>query len=122
MKTKLLYEQITYVRAFNYEEYRAFEPGTLKLEFDWLAKIWKEETEYLSKKSEIYLHPAYADIVLKGWNIVPFILEDLEKEPYFWLKALKDITNENPVIQEHEGNFNLMVNDWLDWGRKKQLL
>ena len=119
MVTKLSYKEIPYSRASVYEENIAFAPIISNIEFNILSKIWKEETSHLSIKSEKYLHPAYKDIISMGWEAVPYILDELDKEPYFWLQALREITNENPVKEQNQNNFQLMIEDWKEWGENK---
>ena len=54
-----------------------------------------------------------------GPDIVPLILEELEREPDQWFWALKAITDADPVSPEHTGAVELMAVDWLRWGREQ---
>ncbi len=88
-----------------------------------LAAAWKSEARFLSDTNEICSHPAYQAIIGMGVSVLPFILEELEQEPDNWFWALKAITGQDPVPEEHRGNVSLMARDWLRWGQeyKKRL-
>ena len=92
---------------------------TTKSEFQRLADQWREETGMLSSVSQITMHPAYQRIIGMGERAVPFILQDLEKRPDHWFRALQAITGENPVPSEAAGNLRQMTEAWLNWGREK---
>ncbi len=92
----------------------------LETEFSRLSEMWLRETRYTS---DIQLeHPAYEQIIALGERVVPVILEDLSRKSNHWFIALKAITGENPVPEDHIGKVELMRNDWLVWGRIKGLL
>lgn len=93
-----------------------------ELQFQILAKKWKEEAKFLSFASEMAKLPSYQQIIAMGKAIVPFILKMLDSEPQHWFIALNAITAENPVSSEHKGDINQMTNDWLTWGKKNGYL
>lgn len=84
-----------------------------------LAEKWKRETQLHSSMLEIAMHPAYQRIIGMGPFAIPLILNDLGKEINHWFWALRAITGENPVPQEHQGKIEDMASDWLKWGRSK---
>jgi hypothetical protein len=45
--------------------------------FNKLAKVWKSETELVSKVSKRVMHPAYQKIIGMGEPAIPLILKDL---------------------------------------------
>ncbi len=90
-------------------------PDPLKQRFQHLAKTWRDECAHLSSIRETALHPAYQQIIGMGKAALPFILEELKREPNHWFWALRAITQENPVSQEHQGDVSEMVSDWLRW-------
>jgi hypothetical protein len=47
---------------------------------------------------------------------VPLILKELQARPDHWFTALRAITGENPVPDEHRGDLRAMADDWLRWG------
>jgi hypothetical protein len=47
---------------------------------------------------------------------------DLTQNPLYWLTALRQITQENPVKpehKEHKDKIKLMAEDWLNWGKQQ---
>jgi hypothetical protein len=90
----------------------------LKHRFERLAKEWKRETINLSSVQEIILNPAYQRIIGMGPDVIPFILQQLEKCPGFWFWALRCLTGENPVTPQMRGDVAAMTEAWLNWGRE----
>lgn len=87
--------------------------------FNRLYSKWKEEGLYLSSLSEMFTLESYQEIVKLGQAAIPFILRELNQQPSFLIKALKDITGVNPVSDANQGNVKATVNDWLAWGRQQ---
>ena len=85
--------------------------------FQKLAATWKSAVRFLSDTDEMCSHPAYQEIIGMGPAAVPFIFSELEREPDNWFWALKAITGEDPVPEEHRGDVALMAKDWLAWGQ-----
>ena len=85
--------------------------------FQKLAATWKSAVRFLSDTDEMCSHPAYQEIIGMGAAALPFIFSELEREPDNWFWALKAITGEDPVPEEHRGNVELMAKDWLLWAR-----
>src|SRR5262245_25828571 len=86
--------------------------------FHKLAKLWRSETEFVSKVTKRILHPAYQKIIGIGEPAIPLILEDLlENGPDDWFWALTAITDANPITKAMAGDMVAMTEAWLQWGR-----
>jgi hypothetical protein len=94
----------------------------LALRFDSLAQRWREETEFASAPSALFMHQAYQEIIGLGPAVLPLVLRDLGETRDHWFWALRSITAENPVPPEERGKVERMVERWLEWGRAKGLL
>ena len=64
------------------------------------------------------MHPAYQQIIGLGKEAIPFLLRELEQKSGRWFWALKSITREDPLQEEHKGNTQEMIDTWLDWGHR----
>ncbi|NCX95623.1 MAG: hypothetical protein EBX41_04300 [Chitinophagia bacterium] len=95
---------------------------SLEAKFLQYKEIWENETLLLSDTSKIISHPAYLNIIRLGSPVLPFILKDMEQTQNHWFFALQQITGENPVLKEHSGNIEEMINDWLNWANEKQIV
>jgi hypothetical protein len=93
-----------------------------QLRFQLLAEKWKEESKFTAFAKDSVQLPDYQSIIIMGKTVLPYILEDMQKQPNHWFAALKAITGENPVLNEHNGNIQSMTNDWLLWGKKNQII
>ena len=96
--------------------------SSLEKQFLKLAEKWKKETGFHSSILHITRNDNYLEIIGMGKDVVPFILKDLKKAPYQWFVALKAITKENPILPEHFGSVKRMRQDWLEWGKRKNLI
>jgi len=76
---------------------------------------WRKDCAHLSSASEMATHPAYQQIIGMGREALPFILQELEREPDHWFLALRAITQEDPVPEEHRGRIKMMADDWIRW-------
>ncbi len=90
----------------------------LQKKFHNLASQWIKEIADISSTVEMAKHPIYQEIINMGKPVIPFMLEDLSQNPLYWLMALRQITQENPVQPRHKGKIKQMAEDWLNWGRK----
>ncbi len=90
----------------------------LQKKFRNLASQWIKEIADISSTVEMAKHPVYQEIINMGKPVIPFMLEDLSQNPLYWLMALRQITQENPVQLKHKGKIKQMAEDWLNWGRK----
>ena len=95
------------------------EENEIQEKFHELADQWTQDVEGMSSTVEISKHPIYQEIINMGKSVIPFLLQDLAKNPLYWLTALRQITQENPVQPEHKGKIKLMAEDWLNWGKKQ---
>ena len=87
--------------------------------FHRLANEWKERSRFLSNTAQIAMLPSYQRIIGMGLAAVPFILEELQREPRQWFWALEAITEANPVPPEAAGKVRLMAQVWIDWGKQQ---
>jgi len=94
-------------------------PETIHEKFVELASQWTQDVEGMSSTVEMAKHPAYQKIISMGQAVIPFLLEDLRQNPLYWLPALRQITQENPVLPEQRGKIKQMAEAWLNWGRRK---
>ncbi|NEO34968.1 MAG: hypothetical protein F6J90_01065 [Moorea sp. SIOASIH] len=94
-------------------------PEEIRQKFTALASQGRQEVEALSSTVEMSKHPAYQEIIKMGEGVIPFLLEDLQQNPLYWLPALRQITQENPVLPEERGKIKQMAQAWLNWGRQK---
>src|SRR5215831_3971237 len=89
-------------------------PGTRE-RFQRLAAEWKEQSRYLSNTAQMAMLKPYQRIIGMGLPAVPFILEELQREPNQWFWALEAITEENPVPPDAAGNVRQMAQAWVEW-------
>lgn len=66
--------------------------------------------------------PAYRAIVNLGWDVVPFLLKDIQSKRGFWFPALAEITGIRPFDKSDAGNPRRMAQAWIAWGQKKGLV
>ena len=93
--------------------------ATVENRFRMLADWWKKDTRYVSSLHEMVLHPAYQQIIGMGRDALPFLFEELEREPDHWFWALNAITGEDPVPSEDRGDLKAMTKHWLRWAAKR---
>ena len=93
----------------------------LRRMFDIYSTIWKQETIFSSSISEITNNSSYQAIIKLGYDIIPFIIDDLKKSDNHWFYALEAITNHNPIKRGHEGDVVLMKRDWIEWAEENNL-
>jgi len=90
---------------------------------DLLRKIHKDT---MFRSDPALDHPCYAELVGMGPEIVPALLRQLEEfhdpgDLSIWhaISALYALTKASPIPQEHAGRLRLIIEDWLEWGRKE---
>lgn len=88
-------------------------------EFIELANQWHDETDLLSSPSRITGSDTYLKIISMGRRIIPLILEDLKERGGNWYRALRIISDDDPVSVEARGNVEQMKQAWLQWGRAR---
>jgi hypothetical protein len=59
----------------------------------------------------------YKNIIAIGKDVVPHIIDSLQKKPTMLFEALSQIVQEeyDPIKPEHQGDINKMAEDWLEW-------
>jgi hypothetical protein len=87
--------------------------GELRKLFDGLAEEWKSDTWHISSVRRRISHPAYLKIIGMGKEALPFIFDDMRKEPSHWFWALEAITREN--IVPDATSLREVHDAWLDW-------
>jgi hypothetical protein len=80
-----------------------------------LVSQWKEETWFISSIKKRIAHPAYLKIIGLGRKVIPWLLEELEREPDYWYAALEATARPNPVPDAE--NVARLKEEWLAWGR-----
>jgi hypothetical protein len=85
-----------------------------------LAETWSEEVGHMSSLSDRVKHPAYRTIVSLGWDVVPFLIADLQKTHRQWFSALSEITGIQPFDKSDVGNVRRMTAAWIDWWQKRK--
>jgi hypothetical protein len=98
------------------------EPLSVEYKFLQLANEWEKDTAYVSSVTDLKTHPLYKKIIDLGWDVVPFLLKDLEVNKRFWFPALAAITKIRPFDPSDAGNGAVMMQAWLTWGKRKGLI
>lgn len=88
-------------------------------EFNELANQWHDETDFLSSPSRITGSDTYLRIISLGRRVIPLILEDLKERGGSWYRALRIISDDNPVSVGARGDVEQMKQAWLQWGRSR---
>src|SRR5262249_7135597 len=92
-------------------------PETVEERFRRLATIWRDETAHFSSTKVSDNHPAYKEIISMGWDVVPFLLHEVEATHEHWFTALEAITGINPMPPEARGHIAKIAEAWVKWGR-----
>jgi hypothetical protein len=95
-----------------------FVTPTTEKKFIRLKDEWKSKRGPESSPVNLAMHPAYLKIIGMGQAAIPLLLRELERQPDMWFLALRSITEEDPVSEEHRGNVKAMAGDWVEWGRE----
>lgn len=95
---------------------------TVAERFKRLAADWSENTWHISSVDDLTSHPSYKKIVELGWDVVPYLLEDLRHNRRFWFPALGEITKLRPFDPRDAGDLERMTEAWVRWGKKKRLI
>lgn len=93
-------------------------PNPIEARFQDLADQYKHDVAHDLNDSH-YTSSARDEILRDGQSFLPFIIEDLTKEPTLWLPLLPRLTGANPVQQKHLGNMNRMRDDWREWHKNQ---
>lgn len=87
-----------------------------------LANRWHDETDYLSSPSSITNNDTYLKIISMGESVIPLILQDLQERGGDWYRALRILSDVDPVSPEVRGDVPKMKEAWLSWGRDKRYI
>lgn len=96
--------------------------ATARERFQRLAAEWKEQSRHMSNTAQMAMLRSYQKIIGMGPDAVPFILEELQREPGLWFWALETITDENPDPPEATGKVRQMAQAWVEWGKQRGLI
>ncbi|MCG6868410.1 MAG: hypothetical protein LJE91_06660 [Gammaproteobacteria bacterium] len=84
-----------------------------------LADQWRKDTAHQSFLSLRLQHPAYRRILSMGPSVVPFVLDELNRQPDHWFYALAQLTGENPIPTDFTGTVDEAAELWIRWGQRK---
>jgi hypothetical protein len=91
----------------------------VEVRFRELVAQWERERPRGADIHVMAAQPAFRAIVEElRWKAVRFLLAELETRPRHWVVALHEITGENPVPPEDEGNAKKMAEAWIAWGKQ----
>ena len=90
--------------------------------FRWLADEWSAKTMHISSVSDLMNDARYQQIIGLGWDVLPFMLDDLQKKKRFWFPVLAAITGVRPFDPADLSSPRRMTEAWLNWGRRKGLI
>ena len=95
---------------------------SLRDRFTDLAATWRHETAFTSSLNEIIMNRAYQQIIGLGPNVIPLILQDLQRQPDHWFWALKALTAADPVKAGDRGDITRMADAWVEWAKMVRYL
>lgn len=87
-----------------------------KEEFKKLSNAWAKDTGYMSTTYHILKHENVKKFKEAGIEILPFIIEELEKSSVnsvAWSFVLEEITGCKPIPKHHWGYAKLQSQDWI---------
>jgi len=87
-----------------------------------LADEWTQAIGSSSSLTAMSRHPKYREIVQLGWPVVPYLLQDLQRNRGFWFPALDEITGIRPFDLSDAGNSRRMIQAWVQWEKRKKLI
>ena len=87
--------------------------------FQALVLRWNRERSPHSSSARLTSHPAYQEIIALGPAVVPLLLQELERAPDHWFRALHALTGADPVPDDSRGKVREMTDAWLRWTREK---
>jgi hypothetical protein len=96
--------------------------GSAEAKFRRLADQWTRDAINVSSLTELTRHPHYKEIIDMGWEVVPYMLADLQNKRGYWFPALNEITGIRPFDPRQAGNFEKMTEAWITWGKNKKLI
>ena len=109
------------VKRFRDDVARLYPDDNTAAQFAALAENWRMERNVSSSALQMATHPAYLRIIGMGEHAVPFILEELRRQPEHWFVALHAITGANPVPEEARGRLQKMASSWVSLGKRARV-
>ena len=100
---------------------RALPAADVKQQFYRLADEWSRETMHVSSASDMINDKRYQEIIGLGWDVVPYLLTDLQQNKRFWFPALAAITGVRPFDPSDTNSPRRMTEAWVRWGKRKGL-
>lgn len=94
---------------------------TVSARFQRLANQWSENTMHVSSASDLINDRHYQEIIDLGWDVVPYLLIDLQQNKRFWFPALAAITGVRPFDPSDTNSPRRMAEAWVRWGKLKGL-
>jgi len=94
----------------------------LEERFSVLADKWSHDTAHISSVTDLINDQSYQQIINMGTEALPYLLGDLDRNKRFWFPALASITGLRPFDTKDMGNYQLMAQAWLRWGRRRGLI
>ncbi len=96
--------------------------ANVEVRFHKLATEWLKAVGSVSSVEALTSHPKYREIVRLGWDVVPFLLADLQQGRGFWFTALNEITGIRPFDPSDAGKSKRMTEAWIIWGKRKGII
>ena len=76
---------------------------------------------HVSSASDLINDKRYQEIIGLGWDVVPYLLTDLQQNKRFWFPALAAITGVRPFDPSDTNSPRRMTEAWVRWGKRKGL-
>jgi hypothetical protein len=95
---------------------------TVRERFLRLADDWSREIGNSSSLTTVTRNKKYQEIIDLGWDVLPYMLVDLQTKHRFWFPALYEITQVRPFDERDAGNSKRMIQAWVQWGKRKKLI
>jgi hypothetical protein len=106
----------------DYDADEVADTSTAQERFLKLADEWSQATMHVSSASDLINDARYQEIISLGWDAVPYLLTDLQRNKRFWFPALAAITGVRPFDPGDSSNPRRMTEAWVKWGRRKGLI
>ncbi|MBI2681956.1 MAG: hypothetical protein HYX26_01840 [Acidobacteriales bacterium] len=106
-----------------------YELGSLTERFREQAEKWDRETAHMSSPLQRMIHPSYQAIIgmsagsqEQKRDVIRLMLLDLRQKRRDWFLALSYLTEANPIPKKDYGRVDRMIDAWLRWGAKRNLI
>jgi len=80
-----------------------------------LKELWLNEVGLHSNPDILFNNENYKAIIDMGSEVIPYLIQDLQNGDGDWFNALAQITNTDPISEDHRGDYDAMTNDWVQW-------